>query len=87
MPERRTPTPRVDRDIVCGRVASKITHGNSVDQLHACQVFDADVLVTTDRAFYEALLACRAAGALTGAVRMIDRGASSAVAELAAVLT
>ena len=66
----------------------KITHGNAADQIHASHILDADLFVTADTAFHGVLLDvqtnhfpqshCR--------IALVERGASSAVAELCRVL-
>ena len=62
---------------------TKITHGNSIDQLHACQAFEVDALVTADRGLYDAIVASKSIGAAGSAkVCLVDRAASSALTEI-----
>jgi hypothetical protein len=60
----------------------KITHGNAADALHATYLFDADYLITGDRAFFEALTTLPDLGD-AGLLVLTARSGTSAVEEIA----
>ncbi|MGA7669712.1 MAG: hypothetical protein WBW04_04780 [Nitrolancea sp.] len=61
--------------------------GNSEDSLHAGYILESDVFLTADRRFFSVLETIKARHPKSARVRVIDRGASSALAEIKQALT
>jgi hypothetical protein len=80
--EKNVPRNRMSSLVYLYQMKYKVTHGNSNDQEHACHVFDVDVFLTADKAFYKTLEWAIPHFTDTAKITFIDRRAPSPFEEI-----